>query len=419
MDLLVAEAVPDAEVRDLRREVVLARAAVPADLRVRHRHYRRRLRVVKLAAQPGPSGCRNSHLVAVSAVSGGVVAVARWGELWQRGLLAPGTICLWMAACVSPVDCDERPLEPGELADAPRRRKLRPIACAECPLKIVEAIDAVIVEVAPALGPAQLGCGAAGGAGVMMSWLRIWAEEELEAAHESSQDPVIFAGLDLENAYRLAYRSACVRGLRRRAPTLAPLAATKCSCATVTAWQRADSAWRASETCRGGWQGSRLMQMSFCCGLEEGLDASVFFPDSDAPPCAILSDLAAGGDGGSAGADDGASDGDSGGGDAPGSGLGRTCWAGRSPPVVHRREESTPAGGSTVWERAGRHGRKRRGLGAAAGDEEHDGNFGDTEHVGDLCSAGAFGSSGLCWAGRSPPVGPRQEAPAPAGGSTV
>ena len=94
--------------------------------------------MVKLAAQPaGSSGWRISHLVAVSAVSEGVAAVARWGELWQRGLLAPGTIRLWTAACVSPVDCGERPLEPGEPADALRKQKLRPTACAECPFKFV------------------------------------------------------------------------------------------------------------------------------------------------------------------------------------------------------------------------------------------------------------------------------------------
>ena len=183
VDFLVAEAVPDAEVQDKRREACLAgRRSRLTCVCGTGRRYRRRLRVVKLAAQPGPSGWRISHLVAVSAISGGVAAVARWGELWQRGLLAPGTIRLWTAACVSPTDCGERPLEPGEPADAPRRRKLRPTACAECPLKLVEgaAIDAVIAEVAPAFGPAQLGCGAADGAGVMVSLLRIRAEEELE-----------------------------------------------------------------------------------------------------------------------------------------------------------------------------------------------------------------------------------------------
>ena len=121
--------------------------------------------------------------------------MARWGELWQRGQLTPGTVRLWTAACVSPVDCGERPLEPHERPDAPRRRKLRPIACAECPLKLVEgaAIDAVMTEVAPALEPAQMGCGVADGASVMVSLLRTWAEEEMAVHAEVPQDPLVFA----------------------------------------------------------------------------------------------------------------------------------------------------------------------------------------------------------------------------------
>ena len=325
--------------------------------------------MAKNVAQPGPSGWRNSHLVAVAAVQGGVAAMARRGELWQRGQLAPGTVRLWTAACVSPVDCGERPLEPHERTDAPRRRKLRPIACAGCPLKLVEgaAIDAVMSEAAPAFGPAQMGCGAADGAGVMVSLLRTWAEEEMVAHDELPQDPLVFAGLDLENAYGRAYRSACVRGLRGRAPTLAPLAATQWSCAAVTAWQRADVAWRSSETTRGGWQGSRLMQLSFCCGLEEGLEAAVPFAHSDA----------ATGDGACGPADTGRGGGGggcSGGGDA---------------------------------ERDG-----------GKGDAENDGGAGDAEHDGDLGDAGAPDLGGTCWAGRSPPVGPRQGGTEVAGGPT-
>ena len=342
VDFLVAEEVPDDEAQALRREVDLARAAVPTDLRVRHRHYRRRLRVAKLAAQPGPSGWRNSHLVAVAAVQGGVAAMARWGELWQRCQLAPGTVRLWTAACVSPVDCGERPLEPHERPDAPRKRRLRPIACAECPLKLVEgaAIDAVMTEVAPALEPAQMGCGAADGAGVMVSLLRTWAGEEMVAHAELPQGPLVFAGLDLENAYGRAYRSACVRGLRRRAPTLAPLAATQWSCAAVTAWQRADGAWRSSETTRGGWQGSRLTQLSFCCGLEEGLDAAVLFAHSDAAV-----------DGGACGPVDAGRGGGGGG-----------CTGGG---------DAEHDGGT--------------------GDAEHDGGTGDAEYDADLGDAGAGG----------------------------
>ena len=347
--------------------------------------------------------------------------VARWGELWQRGMLAPGTIRLWTAACVSPVDCGERPAEPGQLADAPRKRKLRPIACAECPLKLVEgaAIDAVVAVVALAFEPAQLGRGAADGAGVMVSLFRTWAEEEMEAARELSQGPVMFAGLDLENAYGRAYRSACVRGLRRRAPTLAPLAATQWSCDTVTAWQRADGAWRSSETRRGGWQGSRLTQ-SFCCGLEEGLEASVLFSHSNASADAAEggpADEEGGADASDSGGDAGGSD--SGRDDAPEIGLGRPCWVGRLPPVGPRQEGSTPAGGPTVWERAGRHRRKGRGSGAAGDGDGPGGGTCDAEHDGDLGSAGASGPGGTCWAGRLPPIGPRREGSTLAGGPMV
>ena len=72
-------------------------------------------------------------------------------------------------------------------------------------------------------------------------------------------------------------------------------------------------------------------------------------------------------------------------------------------------------------ERAGRHGREGRGPGAAADDGEHDGDSCDGDHVGDLgdAGAGASGPSGLCWAGRTPPVGPRQEAFTLAGGPMV
>ena len=41
-------------------------------------------------------------------------------------------------------------------------------------------------------------------------------------------------------------------------------------------WQRCDGAWRATLSTRGGWQGSRLMMVAFCLGLEEGLDAVPF-----------------------------------------------------------------------------------------------------------------------------------------------
>lgn len=73
------------------------------------------------------------------------------------------------------------------------------------------------------------------------------------------------------------------------------------------------------------------------------------------------------------------------------------CWAGPSPPVGWWREASSPAGGSTVWECAGRQARK--GCGAGGG------------------GAGvATGLGEACWAGRSLPGcggrrSPQPEAP--------
>ena len=221
---------------------------------------------------------------AVAGVAGAVANLARWGDFWQRGMITGDMVKLWTAACVSPVDCGEKPRDPDAPVHAPPERKLRPIACAECALKLVEgaAIDAVASELVPVLEPAQLGCGTPDGAGIMVSLLRSWAEEESDEWADRDDDPTVFAGLDLENAYGRAYRSACVRGLRRRAPTLAPLAATQWSCDGVIAWQRSGGEWRPSVCRRGGWQGSRLMQISFCCGLEEALDAARMFSDHGA-----------------------------------------------------------------------------------------------------------------------------------------
>ena len=159
--------------------------------------------------------------------------------------------------------------------------------------------------------------------------------------------------------------------------------------------------------------------MSFCCGLEEDLDAAVLFADSDTPPRATLSDLAAGGDGGSAGADDGASDGDSGGGDAPGFGLSRTCWAARrpwgpgggSPPLLEAPRCGNVPGGTDERVRDWgllRATRSTTAILATRGTSATRGARGPLARVG--CAGRAA---------RRPSVGPRQEAPAFAGGPTV
>ena len=128
------------------------------------------------------------------------------------------------------------------------------------------------------------------------------------------------------------------------------------------------------------------MQLSFCCGLEEGLDAADLFAHSDAADageaCGLMDAGSGGGGGGCSGGGDAEHDGGTGDaehdggmgdakhdgdlGDAGAPGLGGTCWAGRSPPVGPRQGRSAPAGGPTRRERAGRHGPDGRGPDAAA-----------------------------------------------------
>ena len=70
-------------------------------------------------------------------------------------------------------------VEPG----APRKRKIRPIALAEAPLKLVEggALDMELSALLHVLEPRQLGCGTPDGAGLVVALMRAWAAEAVAA----------------------------------------------------------------------------------------------------------------------------------------------------------------------------------------------------------------------------------------------
>ena len=103
----------------------------------------------------------------------------------------------------------------------------------------------------------------------MVSVLRGWGEQAMEEAadgmseQEQMQCSLIFSS-DLKNAYGQIFRSQLLRGILRRAPSLAPLLAQKwCSMGNVV-WQRrcrpdGGVDWHRSWGQRGGGQGSRLM----------------------------------------------------------------------------------------------------------------------------------------------------------------
>ena len=269
VDALVAVPVPEEELRAQRLEVELAAPLAQRVEPVRHGAVRRRLRVLNAAAQPGPSSWRNNYLIAVGETKSGVAALARWSTMWAKGAVTVEVAKLWTAAVVSPIDC-------GEAASAdglPAARKLRPIACSEALMKLAEGVvlDAMAKQMEEVFEPRQLGCGAPDGAGVIVS-LRSWVVEARQGHEGRQDDPEALVGLDYENAYGRAFRSACMRGARRRMPALAPMIAGQWQTLGTPAWQRSEGHWRCTEAVCGGWQGSRLMQVCFASGLEEGLD---------------------------------------------------------------------------------------------------------------------------------------------------
>ena len=107
----------------LREANALARHVGP----VPHRLVRRRLRLAKMAAQPGPSGWRNGFLASVGESRGGVAALSRWADVRRRAQVIQETTALWTAACVCSLDAGSAAVDPG----APPKRKVRPIALAE------------------------------------------------------------------------------------------------------------------------------------------------------------------------------------------------------------------------------------------------------------------------------------------------
>ena len=238
------------------------------------RSVRRRARILNPGAAPGPSGWRNIHIQGIMGTAGGAIVLKRWCKMWIAGSVSMATSVLWTAAVISPIDCGETLDDQGRI-----KRKLRPIALAEALLKFAEglAVDAALPQLTAFLEPAQLGAATPDGAPIIIRAIRSWAADIVESAHNpattpradgSSPSEDAIVGLDLKNAYGLIYRSSCLEGLCHHVPELAPLAAAEWQNQGTRVWQVVDGKWQLSFTARGGWQGSRLMQVAFCVGLE-------------------------------------------------------------------------------------------------------------------------------------------------------
>ena len=91
------------------------------------------------------------------------------------------------------------------------------------------------------------------------------------AAPKLEQDADVVLPIDLENANGRANRSTCLEAARAACPQLPAICAVQWEPCDTKFWQRCDDGWTVDCTTRGGWQGSRAMQVMFDLGLEFAL----------------------------------------------------------------------------------------------------------------------------------------------------
>ena len=133
----------------------------------RVRTVRRRTRVLRAGAEPGPSGWRNSHISMVVRRPQGAECLARWTRLWAQCSLPAACACLWTQAIIIPLNKDAE-------GDG-----VRPIALGEALLKLAEAItvDETAVGLRNYLEPTQTAVRTPGGAEIVAHTVRSWTQD--------------------------------------------------------------------------------------------------------------------------------------------------------------------------------------------------------------------------------------------------
>ena len=134
--------------------------------------------MLNAGAMPGPSGWRNSMVSIVGDAPTGVQTLAEYAKMWSTGDVTCETQWLWTAAIIAPLDCGPQPSG---------KKKIRPIALAECLLKFAETciIDECRDDVQRRFIPHQLGCGVPDGASIIIQIARGWAAAQKRATDEA------------------------------------------------------------------------------------------------------------------------------------------------------------------------------------------------------------------------------------------
>ena len=93
-------------------------------------------------------------------------------------------------------------------------------------------------------------------------------------APKEGHDADVVLPIDLENACGRAFRFTSMEAARTACSQLAAICAAQWEPCDTKFWQRCDDGWTVDITTRGGWQGSRAMQVMFVLGLEFALSKS-------------------------------------------------------------------------------------------------------------------------------------------------
>ena len=89
IDALVGEEVPENEATNLQAALSRMSQSILENTVVKASIVRRRLSLLNLGAEAGPSGLRNSCLVTLKHVPHGVAALQKWSLAWSKGTIAP------------------------------------------------------------------------------------------------------------------------------------------------------------------------------------------------------------------------------------------------------------------------------------------------------------------------------------------
>ena len=121
--------------------------------------------------------------------------------------------------------------------------------------------------------PTNLVLGTPDAAALIVRIVRGWANDMAVTPKEEQGADVVLP-IDLENVNGRAFRSTCLEAARPTCPQLAAICAAQWEPCDTRFWQRCDDGWNVDSTTRGGWQGSRAMQVMFVLKLEFALSKS-------------------------------------------------------------------------------------------------------------------------------------------------